>query len=200
MTSPIEFRSPDAGFDAPIEMWLACHERVRRFAALITRLEAHVSRHGADEEAQRSAASIRRYFNEAAPRHHEDEEIDLFPLLRQRSGTAEQPALDALERIEVEHLAMAGNWRRLDTPLARISAGEPAPLDPELIAAFASGYDRHIDLEEQVVLPALRRRLSASDWSSVGRSMAERRGLEWSDEPAPGGALPSDRPRRDADG
>ncbi len=182
MTSPIEFRSPDAGFDAPVDMWLACHERVRRFAGLITRLAAHVARVGADEEAQRSAASIRRYFNEAAPRHHEDEEVDLFPLLRERSGTAEQPALDALERIEAEHLAMAEVWRRLDVTLARISAGDPAPLDPDLIAGFAAGYDRHIDIEENVVLPALRRRLSAADWSSVGRSMAERRGLDWKDE------------------
>jgi hemerythrin-like domain-containing protein len=186
VTSAIEFRSPDAGFDAPVEMWLACHERVKRFAALIIRLESHVDRVGADDEAQRSAASIRRYFNEAAPRHHEDEEVDLFPLLRERSGAAEQPALDALERIEAEHLAMAEVWRRIDVTLARISAGEPARLDPEVIAQFASGYDQHIDIEERVVLPALRRRLSAADWSSVGRSMAERRGLEWSDAPETG--------------
>jgi hemerythrin-like domain-containing protein len=184
VSSPIEFRSPDAGFDAPVEMWLACHERVRRFAALIVRLEAHVARLGADEEAQRSAASIRRYFNEAAPRHHEDEEVDLFPLLRERSGSAEQPALDALERIEAEHLAMAEVWRRLDVTLARISAGDPAPLNPKLIGQFASGYDRHIDIEENVVLPALLRRLSAADWSSVGRAMAERRGLDWDRSPA----------------
>ena len=39
---------------------------------------------GADAEAAESATSIRRYFNEAAPRHHEDEEIDLFPRLPQR--------------------------------------------------------------------------------------------------------------------
>lgn len=200
MTSPIEFRSPDAGFDVPVEMWLACHERVKRFAALIIRLESHVARVGADEEAQRSAASIRRYFNEAAPRHHEDEEVDLFPLLRERSGSAEQPALDALDRIEAEHLTMAEVWRRLDVTLARISAGDPAPLDPDLIASFASGYDRHIEVEEKVVLPALRRRLSAADWSTVGRSMAERRGLEWSDKPATEGTLPSDRQGRGPDG
>lgn len=192
MSSPIEFRSPDAGFDAPVEMWLACHERVRRFAALIVRLEAHVAHVGADEEAQRSAASIRRYFNEAAPRHHEDEEVDLFPLLRERSGAEEQPALDALERIEAEHLAMAEVWRRIDGALARISAGDPARLDPQVIAQFASGYDQHIDIEENVVLPALRRRLSAADWSSVGRSMAERRGLDWSDAPATASTRPPD--------
>ena len=32
MTGTIDFRTPGAGFDQPIEMWLACHERVQRFA------------------------------------------------------------------------------------------------------------------------------------------------------------------------
>jgi hemerythrin-like domain-containing protein len=75
---------------------------------------------------------------------------------------------------------MAEVWRRIDATLARISAGDPALLDPQMIAEFAAGYDQHIDIEENVVLPALRRRLSAADWSSVGRAMAERRGLDWS--------------------
>ena len=78
MSAIVEFRSPDAGFDQPIEMWLACHQRVRRFAALLQRLRVHLLSAGADEEAQMSAASIRRYFNEAAPRHHEDEEVDML--------------------------------------------------------------------------------------------------------------------------
>ncbi|HSQ09620.1 MAG TPA: hemerythrin domain-containing protein, partial [Burkholderiaceae bacterium] len=96
---------------------------------------------------------------------------------------------DALERIEAEHLAMAEVWRRIDATLARISAGDPALLDPQTIAQFATRYDQHIDIEENVVLPALRRRLTAADWSSVGRAMAERRGLDWSETPARGDTL-----------
>ena len=66
MTSTIDFRTPGAGFDQPVEMWLACHERVQRFAALLSRLADHVRKQGADEDAQVTATSIRRYFNEAA--------------------------------------------------------------------------------------------------------------------------------------
>jgi hemerythrin-like domain-containing protein len=177
MTSTIEFRSPGASFDEPIEMWLACHERVRRFAALLGRLQPHVERHGADEEAQMSAASIRRYFNEAAPRHHEDEEVDMFPLLRER--TLDASTLAALDRVEADHLAMAGLWRQLDAVLVRISAGEPAALEPSIVSRFAAMYDQHIDIEETVLLPALRRALTPSQWNDVGRAMAERRGLDW---------------------
>ena len=55
MTSTIDFRTPAAGFDQPVEMWLACHQRVQRFAALLSRLAEHVRKQGADEDAQVTA-------------------------------------------------------------------------------------------------------------------------------------------------
>lgn len=177
MTSTIEFRSPGASFDDPVAMWLGCHERVRRFAALLGRLQPHVASHGADEEAQMGAASIRRYFNEAAPRHHEDEEVDMFPLLRDRHRDA--ATLAALDHVEADHLAMADLWRQLDAVLARLSAGEAVTPDAALVARFAAMYDQHIDIEENVLLPALKRALGPADWNAVGRAMAERRGLDW---------------------
>ena len=182
MNSTIEFRSPGASFDEPIEMWLACHQRVRRFAVLLERLRVHVERVGADEEAQLTAASIRRYFNEAAPRHHEDEEVDMFPLLRERGGDAE--TLAVLDRVEAEHLAMTALWRVLDGLLARIGTGEAAWLDPELVSRFAATYETHIEAEETQLLPALQRVLDAADWMTVGRAMAERRGLDWNGDTA----------------
>ena len=181
MTATIGFRSPGAGFEEPVEMWLACHQRVRRFAALLERLRRHVQQSGADEEAQQAAASIRRYFNEAAPRHHEDEEVDLFPLLHERYAEPDRHVLEVLERIEREHLTMADRWRGIDVVLARISAGEQAELDEHEVRAFANAYDRHIDDEEQVLLPALQRLLSTADWTAIGHSMAQRRGVDWKD-------------------
>lgn len=183
MTSTIEFHSPGASFDEPVEMWLACHQRVRRFATLLGRLEVHVRHSGADEEAQQSAASIRRYFNEAAPRHHEDEEVDMFPLLRERRHAAEPTTMAVIDRVEADHLEMAALWRQLDAVLARISAGDAVALDRDTVLRFASMYDRHIEAEETVLLPALKRALDAEDWRRVGRAMAERRGLEWNTEP-----------------
>lgn len=181
MTSTIEFRSPGAGFDEPVEMWLACHQRVRRFASMLGRLNTHMARAGADEEAQQSAASIRRYFNEAAPRHHEDEEVDMFPLLRERSRATDPAVIATLARVEAEHVEMAALWRELDAVLSRISAGNAAPLASELVKRFASSYDAHITAEETVLLPAMQRLLSAADWQAVGRAMAERRGVDWND-------------------
>jgi len=188
MNSPIDFRTPGAGFDEPVEMWLACHERVRRFALLMSRLAEHLRRNGHDEDAQVTATSIRRYFNEAAPRHHEDEEVDMFPRLRERlAADANAIVSNVVDQVEADHLEMAGLWKRLDAMLAEIQRGKPAELDPSLIERFATLYHHHIDAEERVLLPAMKRAFSKGDWQAIGRAMAERRGLDWNDvaRPAP---------------
>ncbi|MGZ8274711.1 MAG: hemerythrin domain-containing protein [Burkholderiaceae bacterium] len=188
MTGKIDFRTPGAGFDQPVEMWLACHQRVQRFAALLSRLADHLSTQGADEDAQVTAVSIRRYFNEAAPRHHEDEEVDMFPRLRERLDSEhDKTVLDVLEQVEADHLEMGGLWKRLDEVLAEISRGKGAKLEQSLIDRFATMYRHHIDAEERVVLPALRRVLGDNDWAAVGRAMAERRGLDWAEIAGPAG-------------
>jgi hemerythrin-like domain-containing protein len=194
MTGTIDFRTPDAGFDQPVEMWLACHQRVQRFAALLSRLAEHVRKQGADEDAQVTAASIRRYFNEAAPRHHEDEEVDMFPRLRERlNAERDSTVLDVLDQVEADHLEMAGLWKRLDAVLADISSGRKTALEQPLIDRFATMYRHHIDAEERVLLPVLKKVLGKSDWQAVGRAMAERRGLEWDElaKPVPRGRRPS---------
>jgi hemerythrin-like domain-containing protein len=186
MTNTIDFRTPGAGFDQPVEMWLACHERVQRFAVLLGRLAEHLRKHGADDDAQVTATSIRRYFNEAAPRHHEDEEVDMFPRLRERlDAERDRTVLDVLDQVEADHLEMAGVWRQLDAALARVARGERVALEQALIDRFATMYRHHIDAEERVLLPALKRTLGRSDWNAVGRAMAERRGLEWEQLVAP---------------
>lgn len=186
MNSPIDFRTPGAGFDEPVEMWLACHERVRRFALLISRLAEHLRKAGHDDDAQVTAASIRRYFNEAAPRHHEDEEVDMFPRLRERlAGEAQSTVSDVIDQVEADHLEMAGLWKRLDATLAEIQHGKPAEFDPSLIDSFATRYHHHIDAEERVLLPAMKRVFSKRDWQAIGRAMAERRGLDWDEVSRP---------------
>ncbi len=185
MTATIQFRSPAGGFDEPLELWLACHERVQRFCNLLERVREHVERHGANAEAAESATSIRRYFNEAAPRHHADEEIDLFPRLLMRLDE-QATGIDADEASRVrsaigvltaEHRANEVLWAALDASLARIARGEAAGLDAAGVEAFSLTYRQHIEVEESVVMPAMQRHFSATDWNEVGAAMAMRRGV-----------------------
>lgn len=182
----IDFRTPAAGFDQPLELWLACHERVQRMTKLLTRLAPHLAEHGADATARESATSIRRYFDESAPHHHEDEELDLFPLLRQRIAACGDDALlarldKAIRTLEHEHVELGALWGRLRAVLIQVEAGAAAiRLDDEDVRRFADGYRAHIELEEGVVAPALREALTGQDLQSIGRAMAIRRGVDWS--------------------
>ena len=72
-------RSPGVGFEAPFEMLEACHERVQRMLDLLTRLRNHVAKNGCDVQANDAAVDVMRYFDLAAPLHHQDEELHVFP-------------------------------------------------------------------------------------------------------------------------
>lgn len=179
----IDFRTPAAGFDQPLELWLACHDRVRRMASLLERLDEHLREKGADEAAQVTAASIRRYFDEAAPRHHEDEEVDLFPLLRRllprRAPKKAAAVFSALDRLQAEHLELGRLWQQVRATLLALEAGQPAKLERELVQRFAAGYRAHCELEDTVVADALKGCLGEVDLDALGQSMAERRGVDW---------------------
>jgi hemerythrin-like domain-containing protein len=73
-----------AGFDDPLEMLLGCHRRIEKQLETLKRLCTHVEARGVDAEASTAAQAVLRYFQSAAPNHHHDEELDLFPLLEMR--------------------------------------------------------------------------------------------------------------------
>lgn len=181
----IDFRTPAAGFDQPLELWLACHDRVRRMCSLLQRLLEHVRASGADEQAKVTAVSIRRYFDEAAPRHHEDEEIDLFPRLLQRldgsTGSEAAGVRNAVALLEADHREMGRLWSILREALAAIERGDAGALDEVVVGLFVSRYRSHCEIEDTVIAPALRRALSEQELDAVGHAMAQRRGVDWND-------------------
>ena len=113
MTLP-GFHSPAIGFEQPFEMLSACHERVERTLALFERLVAHVRAQGHDAASRSAAADVLRYFDLAAPHHHQDEERHVLPRLR-ASGVAD--ALALADTLEDEHRRMEQLWARLREPL-----------------------------------------------------------------------------------
>lgn len=164
-------RSPDAGFDDPMAMLGACHERVQRMLRLLARLVAHLGTHGADAQAQAAAQDVLRYFDRAAPQHHEDEERHVLPRLR----AAGEAALAA--RIASEHVCMATAWSGLRGPLGGIAAGaapEARGLQAQA-AAFAQLYLAHVRLEEELAYPLVLATLSPHALRLMGEEMAERR-------------------------
>lgn len=164
------FSPPAAGFDEPFSMLQACHERVERSLSLLERLATHVAQHGADAQAQDAARDVLRYFDIAAPHHHEDEERHVLPALRAQG----QGAL--ADRIAADHAAMSAAWQALRPWLLAVQQGDAGSTPPDL-PRFAVRYREHIALEEGSVFAPAQAALDATEQRAMGREMAERRGV-----------------------
>ena len=180
-------RAPAAGFEAPFEMLGACHERVERMLRLLQRLQQHLARQGWDADVAQAATDVMRYFDQAAPLHHEDEERHLFPLLL---ASGDEALRGVVLRLQQDHRDMAQGWAQAREVLAALThapaegwaglaSDESATLD-----RFAGLYGQHLQAEDTLVYPAAQSRLSAQALQAMSADMMRRRGLE----PPPGNA------------
>jgi hemerythrin-like domain-containing protein len=168
-------KPPGPSFDEPLEMLAACHERIEAQLATLERLVPHLETKGCDAEAQSAARAVLRYFDTSGALHHQDEDHDLFPLLRARAAAqGRREIAAAIEELEREHETMDAQWKRLRERLLAVTEGE-ARLDPEEVARFAWLYRRHMDLETAAVLPFARETLDDETRAQLGSRMAARR-------------------------
>jgi len=170
------FSAPSVGFEQPFEMLEACHERVQRSLALLRRVRAHVGRHGHDADSRSAIADVLRYFDLAGPLHHQDEELHVFPALRDHPDEAVRAAV---AQLQADHLRLHAQWAALRQVLLRWRddpvAPQPTAEDDALIDDFIAGYQRHIPLEEAVAYPAARPGFDAAALARIGNEMAARR-------------------------
>jgi len=171
-TLPMLHAAPAAGFDAPFDMLAACHDRVERSLALLERLAAHLPAHGADAAARDAARDVLRYFDLAAPHHHQDEERHVLPALR----AAGQGGL--ADRVVAEHAALVTAWAALRPGLQALADSATMP-DPQRDgwAAFCAAYRTHAAFEDTQVFAPARVLLDAAAQAAMGREMAARRGV-----------------------
>jgi len=170
-------RSPGAGFDQPFEMLGACHERVQRTLDLLQRLQTYLAEQGVDDSARQAARDVLRYFDVAAPLHHEDEELHIFPPLLQPGTDAGTQAV--VRQLQRDHVAMADCWAQARVPLQALAGGGQqafSAADQALLQRFAGLYADHIRHEEGQVYPAARQLVDAAGQQAMGREMASRRG------------------------
>jgi hemerythrin-like domain-containing protein len=166
---------PVPSFDQPLEMLAACHERIETQLGTLERLGPHLEAKGCDAEARSAAQAVLHYFDSGGALHHQDEDGDLFPLLRARAAAQGRDEIAAaVEELEREHETMEAQWRRLRERLLAIARGE-ARLDAEEVMRFAWLYRRHLDRESAVLMPFAREALDAQERAALGSRMAARR-------------------------
>lgn len=170
------FSAPAVGFEQPFAMLEACHERVQRTLDLLGRLRLHVrAQGGADESARQAARDVLRYFDIAAPLHHEDEERHVFPLLM--AGAPPEVRAVVL-RLQQDHVHMAADWAAARGALQSMVDGSLQSFSDEqeaLLTKFSQGYEAHIAAEETLIYPAAMNLVSDAEIVHMGQEMAARR-------------------------
>lgn len=117
------------------------------------------------------------------PLHLEDEEQDLFPLLRRRCEPADEIG-KAIERLSADHdrcheqtalvVAVLGRLSRDDNCLTRAECDQ---LDD-----YVDHARRHLIFENAIILPFARLRLRQGDLQTLTLRMQQRRGIDRSTE------------------
>ncbi|MFL6663550.1 MAG: hemerythrin domain-containing protein [Rhizobacter sp.] len=169
--------TPAAGFDEPMAMLEACHDRMRRTLGLLGRICERVAAGRVDTAVHQAAADVVRYFDQAGPHHHEDEEQHIFPRVLAHATDAAVRA--AVMRLQEDHLAMEAQWAKLRTPLAAMAAGHAegfGAAQMEWARAFADMYAAHLAVEDTLVFPAAAALLDEAELRCIGDEMAGRRG------------------------
>lgn len=164
---------------------LACHDKVRRFAKLLLRLQQHAAAQGRDAQAQDAARSVLRYFEVAAPLHHADEDDDLYPALL---ALGDAKATARIQALSAEHSELNALWQQLAPWLRHLAAdvdvdvastfdaeGARMAADASATASdFAARYLAHAEAEERELYP-LAAGLSADTLVRIAQAMVARR-------------------------
>ena len=110
--------------------------------------------------------------------HHQDEEQDLFPLLRRYAGERGRgDVLAALDELAHEHRSMDDVYARIRARLDDVAEARSPRLDIEQVAHFAWLYRRHIMREEALAFGFAAEALTAAERAELGARMAARRGV-----------------------
>jgi len=156
----------------PLDFIHEDHLREREICALIDALAASRT------PDTKAAACISAFLRDELPLHLADEEEDLFPLLIRRCER-EDEINRAIARLSGDH-----QHAEQDTPLvldildAIISGSGPVPDGEKVILArYAAQARRHLILENAIILPFARLRLTKDDLETLSRRMMQRRGF-----------------------
>ena len=126
------------------------------------------------------AEDVLAYIRAEMPVHIRDEEDDLFPLMRRRCAPEDE--IDALlAKLGAEHVADDRFARQIVEGLTILAAtGAPVRSMPDLrhkMLAFARSQRRHLMVENSILLPIARARLTRRDLANLAGRMAARRGI-----------------------
>lgn len=157
-----------------------CHRRIERFLDVLAKVAADLHGHELNNEEKIALSAALKYFRDSAPKHTADEELSLFPRMRQSDDPEVRGALAELERLEADHVRVDRLHREVDAlGEAWLRNGclpeQSADRLQVLTAKLREIYSAHIAMEDSRVFPIAQRALDVETRQVIGREMAARR-------------------------
>ena len=114
------------------------------------------------------ALEVHTFFGEHARRHHADEELHVFPDLRNSSDASIRAHA---ERLQQDHRWLEQDWLELAPSVSAVAdgiGGVDEDMLREAVEIFTALYQEHIVLEESIAYPEARRAQAAAE---AGRAL-----------------------------
>lgn len=169
-------------FTKPLELLVHCHQKIEAQLGALERC-AELLRAGDLQTLSRVFGAIDAacaHFAVPGVKHTEDEDISLFPRLRQYGGSGGADALAAMAELESQHRTAEQLHAEFDefvSTLPRDGSADTRELDcfGELVSGLIMLYRPHIQLENNFVFPIAGRVLPANEIQALGEEMRARR-------------------------
>lgn len=168
-------RGKCANIDAvenPLDFIAEVHMREREICALIDKAVS------ADSVSKVEIHEILEFLEEQLPQHLADEQIDLFPMMLKRCDP-EDEIENVIDKLQSDHGHAISDAPDIIAILRQCvkKSAELSEKHARQMTAFAHHARRHLILENAVVLPFARLRLTGRDLKNMRRHMLERRDL-----------------------
>ena len=156
----------------PLDFIVEDHMREREVCALFDKLVATLP------VSKSERRMMLAFLNEQLPQHLADEEIDLFPLMLERCDP-EDEIERVIDRLESDHEHAIADASVIAEILAEneLDGGALSDLARAQMTDFARHARRHLILENAILLPIARVRLTRDDLETMRSHMIERRDL-----------------------
>jgi hemerythrin-like domain-containing protein len=168
---------PDSGFDDPIGMLTDCHRRIEHFLGMLCLVAQRSRGRGLTEEESAAVDSALQYFRVGGQRHTADEELSLFPRLREWTAADDSNEIVGLESDHQEANDLHSQVEKLFT--GWITSGRLSDEDQSRLESMTQRlkrlYEEHIRVEEQVVFPRAASRLDRQTLTAIGNEFRARR-------------------------
>lgn len=160
----------------PLQALAACNERLLHHCATLARLASQLGDGAFDPQARSAVEQLSRFFDQALPLHHADQEQDLFPALLEAMAGSDAVCLQEIgDGLAQEHRELQRLWLRLRPALQDLASGRVGSLPAQELEGFIARCQACVAREDGELLPMAARLLLDGQLEQLAEAMRRRR-------------------------